>query len=196
MGSDVEENESRISADREIRDYEPYSDFESRQENEVKKKSTPLIDSLRKYKIDMDEVKNRIDDALQKSSIDERDGKRCTALYHAAALQKSTIKANFYPNHEAKAICVLLLDAGADVNASAAASENHPHDTPLTQACFWGKADIVELLLQRGADNSEEARYWAVYWDNLDTISVLDKYMSSKKQFPTCCRSTDEKYMK
>jgi uncharacterized protein len=58
------------------------------------------------------------------------------------------------PLHSATAagrreVCVVLLDAGADVNA-----RQHAGYTPLLEAAQLGDAPLVELLLERGADRT------------------------------------------
>src|SRR6266404_5846559 len=53
-----------------------------------------------------------------------------------------------------------LLDAGADLNATAG------HETALTMAAAYGYADIVRLLLDRGAPATPEALSAAVVGAN------------------------------
>jgi ankyrin repeat protein len=59
---------------------------------------------------------------------------------------------------EAVAFAMMLLDAGARMDLR----DDLLHSTPLGWACRWGRAELVKLLLERGADPLEaDAEPWA-----------------------------------
>jgi ankyrin repeat protein len=51
-------------------------------------------------------------------------------------------------------MAALLLDRGADIDA-----RDDSGATPLYNAASWGRRDVVELLLARGADVSFAGRF-------------------------------------
>lgn len=73
-----------------------------------------------------------------------------TALHHLATANR---------NPESRvALATILLDAGASLGIRDRLLES----TPLGWACRWGRADLVRLYLQRGADALEpDAESWA-----------------------------------
>ena len=65
------------------------------------------------------------------------------------------------PRRRVAALAVLLLDHGARIDER----DDVLRSTPLGWACRWGKAAMVELLLDRGADPVETgAEPWATRW--------------------------------
>jgi ankyrin repeat protein len=75
-----------------------------------------------------------------------------TILHDLAASRKHMTPA------EGVAFATLLLDAGARMDIR----DGLLHSTPLGWACRWGRVELVELLLSRGADPVEsEAEPWA-----------------------------------
>jgi hypothetical protein len=79
---------------------------------------------------------NRVAELLRKRHADERDSSGLTALHYACREGKL-------------AVCELLLNAGASVDAPSRSGV-----TPLHRAAAAGHCDVVELLLNRGASLS------------------------------------------
>merc|ERR1712098_176394 len=123
-----------------------------------------------KKKINLDQVKRRIADAVQHSALDEYDGYGLTALHNV-------VGGFVYDKHRHKELCLLLLDNGSNVNARTRDS----FSTPLISASGWVSAEIVELLLKKGANPYLEERYGYTaldYASNPKTKTIIKMYMN------------------
>ncbi len=75
----------------------------------------------------------------------------------------------------------LLLESGADVNQAANAGM-----TPLMAAAGMGRADLVEVLLEKGADPSrknsrgQDALEWARQREHKNVIAILERHLGKE----------------
>jgi ankyrin repeat protein len=80
-----------------------------------------------------------------------------TGRFGRAILHDAAASYDWILPHERVAFAATLLDAGARL-----AVRDLLRSTPLGWACRWGRVEIVELLLERGADPVEpDAEEWA-----------------------------------
>lgn len=123
-----------------------------------------------KNKINLDQVKRCIADAVQHSALDKYDEYGLTALHNV-------VGGFVYDKPKQKELCFLLLDNGSNVNARTRDS----FSTPLISASGWASAEIVELLLKRGANPylKEKDEYTALdNASNPETKTILKMYMN------------------
>src|ERR1043165_8812923 len=85
------------------------------------------------------------------------------------------------------AIAAALLDAGADPN------RGYPHDyTPLMMAAAYGQADMVRLLVSRGADtrvvNWEGARAIDLAYEGVFDVDAFTFFRSEERRVGKECR--------
>jgi len=88
----------------------------------------------------------------------ERCGPNLIGGFARTALHEVAAMGNHVTDGEATAFALALLDAGAKMDGR----DDILESTPLGWACRWGRAGVVEAMLERGADPLEkDAEPWA-----------------------------------
>jgi ankyrin repeat protein len=88
----------------------------------------------------------------------DRCGPNCIGGFGRTALHEVAAIRDHVTDQEAAAFAAALLEAGAKTEAR----DEILRSTPLGWACRWGRADVVRLLLEHGADPVEaDAEPWA-----------------------------------
>lgn len=88
----------------------------------------------------------------------ERCGANTVGLFGQTILHETASAGDYITDEEIAGFAVALLDAGANLEAR----DDLLKSTPLGWACRWGRAGLVRLMLERGADPIEaDAEPWA-----------------------------------